>query len=170
MVVKRTERKPAKPGLPHLDPADLDNPDRLAALFDRAVRQGLVRRCAGDRLKFFAAAERAKRVSTQNRCGFFAAFIRRGLWDFLSQADEDRAIERIKHHERCAIQVIQPQSRHAPNPPPADQPASETLARTDVHSLISELVSRLSMEPAPRLPVRQHVRSSYPVVVSGHPS
>lgn len=172
MGVKKPESKPATPGLPHLEPADLDNPDRLDALFDRAVRQGLVRQCAGDRLKFFAAAERAKRVATQNQCGFFAEFIRRGLWDFLSQADEDRAIERIKHHERYAIQVIHPQSRHAPNPPPADQPASEKLARTEVHSLISELVSRLSMEPPPCLPSGRHpnVRRSYPAAVSGHPS
>jgi len=172
MGVKKPVSKPGTPGLPHLEPADLDNPERLAALFDCAVRQGLVRRCAGDRLKFFAAAERARRVATQNRCGFFAAFVRRGLWDFLSQADEDRAIERLKHHERYAIQVIQPQSRHAPNPPPADQPASEELARNDVHSLVSELVSRLSMEPPPCLlsGPRPNARRSYPAAVSGHPS
>jgi len=172
MGVKKTESKPAKSDHLHIEPADLEDPKRLVALFDRAVRQGHLRNCAGDRLKFFAAAERARRVSTQNRCGFFAAFIRRGLWDFLSQADEDRAIERLKHHERRVSQVHHPESRRAPNVPPADQPASEELARTEVHSLISELVSRLSMEPPPRLPSRPrpNVRRSYPVAVAGHPS
>jgi hypothetical protein len=144
--VKRTESKPATPGLPHLEPADLDNPERLAALFGRAVRQGLVRQCAGDRLKFFAAAERAKRVSTQNRCGFFAAFIRRGLWDFLSQADEDRAIERIRGCERWATSRPDPRPEHSSNAAQADPDAEGRDGRAKVRLLITQLASRFSSE------------------------
>lgn len=146
MVVKRTERKPAKPGLAHIRPADLDDPDRLAALFDRAVRQGLVRRCAGDRLKFFAAAERAKRVSTHNRCGFFAAFIRRGLWDFLSQADEDRAIERIRGCERWATSRPDSRPEHSSTATQADPDAEGRDGRAKVRLLITQLASRFSIE------------------------
>jgi hypothetical protein len=68
-----------KPQMSHVVPGDLDDSRRLDALFDQAASLGLVRRSACDHLRFFAAAERAKAVSTRNPCGFFAAVVRRGL-------------------------------------------------------------------------------------------
>ncbi|MBX3394338.1 MAG: hypothetical protein KF841_03120 [Phycisphaerae bacterium] len=43
-----------------------------------------------DRLRVFAAAVHARRVG-ENPCALFIAVISRGLWKFISQADEDKA-------------------------------------------------------------------------------
>jgi len=90
-VRKRTEN-PGKPVLRRVVPEDLRNASRLALLFSEAVQGGLVQESPADRLRFFAAAEHALRIGKQNRCGLFAAVVRRGLWRFISQADEDRAM------------------------------------------------------------------------------
>jgi hypothetical protein len=74
---------------------DLENPNRLAVLFDEAKRRGLVKRCEADELAFFAAAERAKRVATRNAPGCFVRIVRKGCFSFAAQQDEDLARARI---------------------------------------------------------------------------
>jgi hypothetical protein len=87
-VRKRTGRGP---NLRRVHEEDLSDPQRLATLFEQAQREGLVGRSESEWLKFVSAAERAVRVGTANRAGFFVAVVRRGLWHHISIRDEDRA-------------------------------------------------------------------------------
>lgn len=88
------------PDLRHIEAHDLGDPIRLNGLFAQAVRQKLVRGSLSDRLRFFAAAEHALRVGRRNPSGLFAAIVRRGLWAYISQTDEDRAAAQLKQAER----------------------------------------------------------------------
>ena len=70
---------------------DLECPHRLEALFLDATRRGLLSRSESDKLAFFGAAERAKRVATRNVPGFFLSIVRQKRYAYLAQSDEDRA-------------------------------------------------------------------------------
>jgi hypothetical protein len=47
-------------------------------------------------LHFFAAAEHARVIGTENPCGLFARLVRSRLWHYLTQDDEDVANRRLK--------------------------------------------------------------------------
>jgi hypothetical protein len=79
-----------KPRLAHVVPEDLREPARTAELFHQAARHGLVKDCPMDRLQFFAAAERAKRLA-HNPGGCFAAILQRRLWRNIATCDEESA-------------------------------------------------------------------------------
>lgn len=91
-VRKRTGRAPS---FRRVHEEDLRNGQRLAVLFEQALRDGLVGSSESDRLKFLSAAERALRVGTTNKAGLFVAVVRRGLWHHVSTLDEDRARRRL---------------------------------------------------------------------------
>ena len=80
----------------HVVAADLRDDARLAELFEQAAGTGLVKKTGSDRLRFFSAAEHAIAVGTLNICGLFATVVRRGLWGYINQAEEDVAIRRLK--------------------------------------------------------------------------
>jgi hypothetical protein len=77
-------------------PKDLAEPVRLATLFRQAAQAGWVRETSVERLRFFAAAERAQRLGARNPAGFFIALVHRRLWLHLSHPDEEAA--RCKLH------------------------------------------------------------------------
>jgi len=79
------------PSLRDIVPADLHEAARLNTLFEQALKAGIVADTISDRLRFFGAAAHSKRVGRTNPCGLFVAIIRRGLWGFISHADEDEA-------------------------------------------------------------------------------
>lgn len=103
-------------------PADLRSPTQLQALFRGAVQAGLLRPCAADELRFFAAAERAISLGTANPGGFFATLVRRGLWHVISQRDEDAARRRLSpniagaharvHSKPCRADSVLPNLLH----------------------------------------------------------
>ncbi|MBI1826044.1 MAG: hypothetical protein HY287_02510 [Planctomycetes bacterium] len=111
-VRKRTE-SPGKPRLNRVVPDDLHSAVRLASLFEDAVGEGLVHESFTDRLRFFAAAEHAMRVGKRNPCGLFVAVVRRKLWRFISQGDEDSALIALKRSEssKMAVQALTRQTR-----------------------------------------------------------
>jgi len=84
----------SKPRLSRVVPADLIEPSRTAELFHQAIRCGLVRDAAMDRLQFFAAAQRATRLG-RNPGGFFTTIVRRRLWPFISDCDEQSARRKL---------------------------------------------------------------------------
>ena len=84
------EGKAGTPKLRHVVAADLTSASRTAGLFCEAVRVGLVSDTQSERLRFFAAAERAKRLA-QNPGGFFLSILRKGLWHHISDQDEEPA-------------------------------------------------------------------------------
>ncbi len=93
-------------------PDDLRSAKRLDALFGQAVSNGLVGESSAERLRFFAAAEHAQRVGRQNPCGLFIAVVRQGLWSYISQADEDRALMALKGCElRKGLAAVQAGNR-----------------------------------------------------------
>ena len=85
------DMKNRKPSMREVKVGDLENSNRLAALFIDAERRGLVKQCEADQLAFFSAAERAKRVATRNVAGCFVHLVRQGRFDYVAQEDENRA-------------------------------------------------------------------------------
>jgi hypothetical protein len=88
--VEEPLRVSSKPSLAHVVLEDLTEPSRTAELFRQAARHGLVKDCPMDRLQFFAAAERAKRLA-HNPGGFFVAILRKTLWVNIAACDEESA-------------------------------------------------------------------------------
>jgi len=87
-------------------PIDLEKPNRLAVLFADAEQRGLVTQCQADKLAFFAAAERAKRVATRDTAGLFVQIVRSKFYAFVALEDEDRA-------RRTLFQLLQERSATA---------------------------------------------------------
>ncbi|QDV90741.1 hypothetical protein RAS2_18240 [Phycisphaerae bacterium RAS2] len=85
-----------QPTLRHVVAEDLRDPTRLLELFRQAVIARLVSTSECDRLRFFAAAEHAKTIGTRNPCGLFVTVVRRRLWQFATQGDEDAARRRLR--------------------------------------------------------------------------
>ncbi len=84
-----------RPTLRHVVLNDLSDVRRLSELHRQAVAACVISRSECDKLRFFAAAEHAKAIGTRNPCGLFSTVVRRGLWSFISSADEDTALRRL---------------------------------------------------------------------------
>lgn len=111
VVPKAASMRPcpkATTALGSLTVAELWDPNRLDRRFHVAVEAGLVDSGIAGRLRFFAAAQHALRVATRNPCGLFATVVRRRLWSFISQEDEDRARAMIQTVERPAARGQSP--------------------------------------------------------------
>lgn len=93
-VLSSMELKP--PRLNALVRADLDDTARLLELWTHACRNGLAKASESGRLHFVAMAEHARTYATKNPCGMFAWLLRHEQW--VTQADEDAACERLKRH------------------------------------------------------------------------
>ena len=85
-----------RPTLRRVAAEDLTEPIRLEELYRQAVQKRLVSCTPCDRLRFFGAAERARRVGDRNPCGLFMSLVRRRQWEFITQHDEDRACQKLK--------------------------------------------------------------------------
>jgi len=141
-VVERRDQE-SVPRLSNVLDADLSDPERTDQLFEEAVARGLVRRSESHRLNFFAAAERAKRVATQNAGGFFAAIVRRECWHVLKNVDEDRALCRIKElSEKRDWLLHSDRTPHDPTTETAPHTADEPVM-TLVQSLVAKLGTRV---------------------------
>jgi len=138
-------------GLANLLPDDLREPARLRRLFQQAVRFALLRDCVADQLRFAAAAAHALRVGKQNPCGLFVSFVRRGLWNYLSQADEEAARLLLKHAgwESGGTLTVKSSPTPASDLPHHMTPLA-TPAAFSVNRLIDEVSHRLSVDRAAR--------------------
>jgi len=88
-----------EPNLRHIVPEDLRSLNRLLKLFAQAVSAGFVTGGEHERLQFVAAAIHAKSVGTRNPCGLFAFLVRKRLWSFITQDDEELARRKLRDHE-----------------------------------------------------------------------
>ncbi len=79
---------------------DLKDTGRLLRLHDQAVARELVGSSEADRLRFVGAAEHALALGKGNPPGLFVYLVRGRLWRYVTQADEDRAHERLKRELR----------------------------------------------------------------------
>jgi hypothetical protein len=102
--VQKQEKKNTKtppthaPTLRHIVLDDLRDTDRLLALFEQAHGQGLIGKSDSQRLTFLATAEHARVIGSTNPCGLLAELIRRQLWHYVTESDEDAASQRLKQH------------------------------------------------------------------------
>jgi hypothetical protein len=87
-----------QPTLKHIVPEDLRDTTRLLALFGEAQAKGIIGGSESERLVFVATAERARLTAVTNAPGLFAELVRRRLWHFITQDDEDRAQKRLREH------------------------------------------------------------------------
>jgi hypothetical protein len=91
--------KEKKPTLLDITLEDLRDTERLGKLYAEAVERELITSSEADRLKFFAGAVHAQSVGA-NPARLFAWMIWKKRWDFITQADEDEAISRLKKAQR----------------------------------------------------------------------
>ena len=91
-------KKAGEPTLTHIVPEDLRNTARLLKLFEEAQDRGLIGGSESERLTFVATAERARVRGTTNPEGLFAELVRKHLWHFITQDDEDRAKTRLMEY------------------------------------------------------------------------
>jgi hypothetical protein len=87
-----------QPTLKHIVPEDLRDTTRLLTLFEEAQGKGIIGSSESERLIFVATAERARLTAVTNAPGLFAELVRRRLWHFITQDDEDRAQKRLREH------------------------------------------------------------------------
>lgn len=90
--------------LANVQVGELTDGVQLNVRFARAVTAGLIVAGPASKLRFFAAAVHARRVGRRNPCGLFVSVVRRGLWSFISQGDEDTARAMLARSEQSATQ------------------------------------------------------------------
>lgn len=88
---KKTNATTEGPTLRDVKAEDLRDPARLLALHAQAVAAGYISPSEADRLNVFAAAHHARVIGSRNPPGLFVRLVRSGLWNFLTQDDEDAA-------------------------------------------------------------------------------
>ena len=109
------------------------------------MARGVVGASEADRLRFLAAAEHARAVGTVNAPGLFARIVRRGLWSYSTQADEDAAARRLREHLRGQRGTIpdSPARRPPPCHPDLEVPGVTSSSLGDV---MSRLAARCGVE------------------------
>lgn len=80
-----------KPNLRDVQLSDLRSVKRMCELHRQAVQVKLARDGEAGRVEFLAAAIHAVKVGTTNPPGLFIAIVRKKLWAFVTQSDEDHA-------------------------------------------------------------------------------
>jgi len=126
-------QKLPEPNLHHVEPHDLRDVSRLELLHRQAVEQQLVSGSESGFYDFVALAERARRVG-RNPGAVFVTLLREKRWGFITNADEDTALRRIRAHRDP-----QPE-RVRPRPQPHFDP--EELRRAELRRQYEDLMRR----------------------------
>jgi hypothetical protein len=133
--VSKQPKREGKPTLRHVVWADLHDARRLQQLHLQAIAAALISQSECDRLRFFAAAEHAKAIGTRNPCGLFATIVRRGLWGFITQDDEDAARQVVKRiAPDFGVSVRDPGGVEIKSPPLNERPV---LSRTEIRAMVA---------------------------------
>jgi hypothetical protein len=119
-VPENRDQEPEDAGVSIKDvqPGDLEDTARMLELHAQAAAAGVVTDSEADQLKVVAAAEHAMSVGKTNPCGLFITLLRKRLWGFITQADEDRARRRLRGY-------LYPAAAHVPASRPVRAPLSE---------------------------------------------
>lgn len=122
------------PTLADVRPEDLVDTGRALALLDQAVARKLVGPSEADRLKFLALAEHARAIGKVNAPGLFARLLRRGLFSYATQGDEDAAARKLKDHLRGVPKMIpaMPPRRAEPRHPDVGGPSAAPASLGDL--------------------------------------
>lgn len=79
---------------------DLRDTRRLLALYDQAVKSGLIRDSEHMRIEFMSLAEHALAEGTTNPCGLFVYLVRNKRFDAITLRDEDGSVEQLRRFGR----------------------------------------------------------------------
>ena len=105
---------------PQINTEQLRDDDAMEKLFHRAVKCDLVDDSECGRLRFWPAAEHARRVG-KSPAGLFHWLVSSSRWDFLTCKDEDRGSRRLRAmRQPVADDHRQGQVRHISECLPAD--------------------------------------------------
>jgi hypothetical protein len=140
--------KTEKPALKHIVPEDLLDTTRLLALFQEAQTKGIMGGSESKRLIFVATAERARLTAITNAPGLFAELVRRRLWHFITQDDEDRAQKRLREHFYGGRGDGRPQAMSCPRPSLSKDAlfVSDVSAKLWQHGFLGDVFSVVSRE------------------------
>lgn len=130
-----------KPTLQHVVPEDLRDPRRLLELHRQAVAAKLVTTSECDRLRFFAAAEHAKAIGARNYCGLFATLVRRKLWHYATQDDEDSARRRLRS---ACLAAIRPRHEAFGRDEPLQDPTCRVVVEDERAAIRAQIRESLS--------------------------
>jgi hypothetical protein len=145
--VLETEKE-EKPTLKHIVSEDLRDTTRLLTLFEEAQEQGIIGGSESERLTFVATAERARLTAISNAPGLFAELVRRRLWHFVTQDDEDRAHKRLRENFYGGNGEGMPQPRCGPERTLSQDAlfVSDISARLRRHGFLGDVFSAVSRE------------------------
>jgi hypothetical protein len=87
------------PHLQHVLLLDLQDMERLLALYAQAVQASLIGPSEAERLSFVALAHHVLRFKPVNPGGLFVQLLRQRRFDFITQQEEDRAQQRLKRYD-----------------------------------------------------------------------
>jgi hypothetical protein len=86
------------PTLSHILPQDLQDTGRLLLLYEHVRQRGLIGPAEADRLTFVALAQHVLTYRPANAGGLFQRLLTRRHFHFITQADEEAALQRLKRH------------------------------------------------------------------------
>ena len=87
-----TPEPTATPSWRHIQPEDLREPQRRVDLHKDACRNGVIGNSPAERLKFYAAIARARRLGTLNPCGMVRRIVQTPAYHrYIADCDEDQA-------------------------------------------------------------------------------
>ena len=89
--------KPKSPTLKNITTEDLHRLSRLEELYSQAVAAKWLPDCEANFRNFVSAAVRATRV-TGDAVRIFVGIVRRGLWQHITQEQEERAVQALKRY------------------------------------------------------------------------
>lgn len=124
------------PRLQDVKTEDLKDTGRLLQLFEEAQKRGLINGSDMSRLDFVAAAEHALVVGTKNPPGLFATLVRRKLWSFVTQDDEEAARRRLLRHREEALGPMPEFLQQAAEPVPKPQLSTDARFVRDITALL----------------------------------
>jgi hypothetical protein len=141
-------RRREAPTLTHVVPEDLRDTPRLLSLFEQAQAQGIIGGSESEQLTFVATAERARVTAITNAPGLFAELVRRRLWHFITQDDEDRAHRRLREYFYGTTREGRPEALRPPRVALSRDAlfVSDVSARLERHGFRGEVFSVVSQE------------------------
>jgi hypothetical protein len=113
------------PDLKHIIPEDLGDMARLDPLREQAIDAGYIGRSQADRLRFAAAAIRA-REEGNNPPAMFHTLVTKRLWAHATAEQEDAAHAMMKKHDWGAPPALRMVPK--PTPPPSMSEDARTVA------------------------------------------
>jgi hypothetical protein len=103
--------KEKEPNLKNIRREDLESITRTEVLYQKAVRAGWLVPSEANALNWIGAAIRAKTVKGGDSVRIFVTIVRKKLWHYITQEQEDRAIRALKRHREKAPNLFREEEK-----------------------------------------------------------